>query len=220
MQLPNMELDPRVYEALRGHGIPESLTLLFLKSCLKSSAENKEAIFRFLTNCFELPASWMSGNAEIVFQKNEHSNSIRELIDYLIHCKQSGWKPKLLFVKSNFKESAAELDVLIFVELKKITETGIAFTTYKHWDPSIWEITLTFCQQTPFFYQGWIVDPVDFQDLKNGRVIPATALKKTKNIWFPATKNTVEHAKILEKITDQLEILKITAMHPTYLHKS
>lgn len=232
MQLPNMELDDRSCEVLCSHGIQESLTYLFLKpsldfASLSSNISKSEQILNYLACCFELSRSWLTGESEEVFEKISEEGeeavtpSLERLLEYLIQCKKAGWKPRMVFVKS--ENSNDELlnnfsNVLIFIELSKITKTGIGFTAYKVWQGP-WEEILLLCQKMDLFYQGFMVQPVDFHALQTRQILPINAIKKAKSFWVPKVNESLGlDPEVLLKTKELLEEFRTTSIQPTNLY--
>jgi hypothetical protein len=244
-----MELNDRSCEVLCSHDIQESLTYLFLKpsldlTSLSTNISKKEQILNYLACCFELSLDWLRGESKEIFEKlpGEGSEvegataSLEKLLEYLIQCKKAGWKPRMVFIKSaeHFRQDLSTdinpnaknalinnfSNILIFIELSKITKTGIGFIAYKAWNAN-WQEALLLCQKADLFYQGLIVDAVDFQALQTRQILPINVIKKANSFWVPKVNEPVEwhfDSLLKLKIKALLEEFRTTSIQPTHLY--
>lgn len=213
MQLANMEMDgqllnERCKEALRAHGILESDYAWFLKPATDFNT--------YIAQCFELSLPWLKGLSNVVTDTIRRPHSIEEFYQYVLHGKQAGLKPRVIFVRSDIDE--ARPLVSIFIELFKTTPTNLAYTAYKQWDIEVFEEVLTLCQYAGLPYMGLRVVNSEYNRLKRHQVIPAKMLRKPIGLWFPEKYETGIKSYFSDKIINFSEQIRYAAVSPTYLH--
>lgn len=212
MQLANIEMDVQLFlnerckEVLRIHGVLESDYEWFLKPAPESKA--------YLAQCFELSSAWLNGNTETVTEPTPRPHSIETFYKYVLHCKQMGLKPKIIFVKSE-AEKSYPASVSILIELSKISPVRLAFTAYKQWDVEVWEEVLTLCQYASLPYLGLNITNIEYNRLKRHRMMPIEVLKKPLGLWFPQSCESTKKLYFSDKIIDFSEHIRYAVVNPT-----
>lgn len=218
MQLSNMELNDRTCQALSSHGIAGSLTYLFLKPCLNFTSSNSDQMLQYISECFELSLQWLAGASVRVLEKSAIEADLQSLIQYLIHCKRDGLKPKIILIKS-VSDTSHFPSNLVFIELSKTTITGIAYTAYKLWEGN-WCEVMWLCQEIDLFYLGLMINPVDFKHLQEHLILPVDAIKNAQKLWLPECPEHFDGSHLLASTKVLLEAFRITSIQPTHLYYS
>lgn len=246
MQLSNMDVSDEgnfltipdhLKEVLFAHGLSSASIPLFLKSLAlyfsanpKGANKNTEAdtlrshLPKWIASFFELAETWVLEKSDPITPRVDPMHSQHNLLQFLIAAKQKGWKPKLVFVRSEHRNDngldTSENTTLLLIELLKITQTGIAVTTYKHWEPKIWQFAFLVGRAAGLAVRGVYIEDQLYQDLADQRILPVSALKNEKGLWFPE-KNINE--SIARKFEDKIEIADLIqelahiALQPTQL---
>lgn len=205
MQLFNK--DERFRTLLLDHSIHTLDVELFLKT--DPSTFSLDA---YLANCFEVSDNWLQGVSEQVTEDISNQGSLNAFFDCLVQAKRSGFKPKIVLIKPE-GNNTSEKNVMVLIELLKITKTGIAFTTYKQWGIDVWEEAVALCQASGIYYRGLTVDRSHYQSLCKRTLLPILAVKAAIQLWFPDVKQ--ESIKTKSELSDTLRYIGV---QPTILN--
>ncbi len=219
--MENGKPNKRMQEVLLAYGVAPQyipLALNYFEHIRENSKDQERCVVEIFANYFELSKDWLDGNSSSAIVQLNHHHSLQQCILTLIHCKRSGWKPKIVFVKSVLKhETAPDLSYFIFIELLKTTKTGMKFTVFKPWTTQHSEKILLLCQKVGLYYQGLNISDLHYEALTSNNIIPVVALKDPLSLWHPEEVLVIDHSHHLEETSVLIEELSIGALEPTSL---
>ncbi len=209
-----MYLDERLGEILAAHGMSGSEVPLFLKYIQSISMQSPDRFRSFIASFFEVSSEWLAGVSDEITESINSLDSLQNCLRYLVQGKRAGWKPKIVFVKP-LQFAATSCTVLL--EFLKITKTGIACVTYKQWEISIFEELCFLCEKAGLYYRGISIDPPLYQALEEHRLLPVTAIKMPRELWYFEEKSAAMKVKVPTEINHIIDELRCLAIEPTHL---
>jgi hypothetical protein len=221
--LSENELQGRIMEVCNTHGIHERDQSFFLKNLISehrselSPSEFNTVLWQHLAEFFDLSTEWFQGIRVEVTDLRICDSNLDHFLDHLQKCKYRGLRPLLIFIRGEAntyldkdldQESEDSLSPL-FLQLDKISKSGIAAKTFEHWEGMRLSHLPLLCQKAGIPYKGVQFTQKHYEEIKRRMVIPAEVLSKAKGIWWPETGEfSISH------LEEKIKKIKFSAILP------